>query len=151
MITTLKDNYLLATNCLFVYQIAPLSFSHFPVPTLVFIMTNATVKMNKNSQLNLAINPTPRIALFVGWLVTKFQPHHTHMKHSQGLNITDVCTMHICIIHTCIMYKYIIMDTCITLWIHESCIHASWIHAPWIHVSWIHASWTHLICMGHTA
>ena len=39
--------------------------------------------------------PTPRIALSVGWLggwlVTKFQPHHTHMQHSQGLNITDVC------------------------------------------------------------
>ena len=46
----------------------------------------------------------------VGWLVTKFQPHHTHMQHSQGLNITDVCIMHIyaslsrsiciCIVHT---------------------------------------------------
>ena len=23
--------------------------------------------------------------------VTKFQPHHTHMQLSQGLNITDVC------------------------------------------------------------
>ena len=56
------------------------------------------------------INPTPRIAWFVGWLVgwlvTKFQPHHTHMQHSQGLNITDVCIMHICIIIKEHMYMH---------------------------------------------
>ena len=42
----------------------------------------------------------------VGWLVTKFQPHHTHMQHSQGLNITDVCIMHICIMIKEHMYMH---------------------------------------------
>ena len=51
-------------------------------------------------------HPTPRIALFVGPLVTKFQPHHTHMQHSQGLNITDVCIMHICIMIKEHMYMH---------------------------------------------
>ena len=38
--------------------------------------------------------------------VTKFQPHHTHMQHSQGLNITYVCIMHICIIIKKHMYMH---------------------------------------------
>ena len=94
------------------------------------------------------LHPTPRIALFVGWLVTKFQPHHTHMKHSQGLNITDVCTMHICIIikeHMYIVYASCIndqncriMDICIT---HTCSIVKS--QGSWMYASYINASLTY--------
>ena len=41
-----------------------------------------------------AFYPTPRIALFVRPLVTKFQPHHRYMQHSQVSRITDVCIIH---------------------------------------------------------
>ena len=47
-----------------------------------------------------AFYPTPRIALFVRPLVTKFQPHHRYMQHSQVSRIIDMC-----IIHTCIRVK----------------------------------------------
>ena len=49
---------------------------------------------------NTQTNPTPRIALFVGPFVTKFQPHHRYMQHSQVSRIIDMC-----IIHTCIRVK----------------------------------------------
>ena len=49
--------------------------------------------------------PTPRIALFVRSFGTKFQPHHTHMQHSQVSRIMDVCIIHKCIMHICIMIK----------------------------------------------
>ena len=46
------------------------------------------VKHRKFMDHTRSIHPTPRIALSV----TKFQPHHTHMQHRQGLRIADVCT-----------------------------------------------------------
>ena len=73
-------------------------------------------------------NPTPRIALSVGWLVTKFQPHHTHMQHSQGLNITDVCIMHICIIikeHMYMHRAYMIKEH---MYMHNTYMHNVYMH-----------------------
>ena len=50
-----------------------------------------------------SINPTPRIALFVGSSGTKFQPYHRYMHHTymhasgSRSRIIDMCIIHTCI------------------------------------------------------
>ena len=74
------------------------------------------------------LHPTPRIALFVGPSVTKFQPHHTHMQHTQGLNITDVCIMHICIIIKEHMYMYRAYMIKEHIYMHNRYMHNVYMH-----------------------
>ena len=100
----------------------------------------------------------------VRWLVTKFQPHHTHMQHSQGLNITDVCIMHICIMikeHMYMHRAYMIKEH---MYMHNTYMHNVYMHQSqglYMHdkyaASWIHASYTHVsgsriidVCITHT-
>ena len=79
-----------------------------------------------HSCILLLESPCPLVGWFVRWFVgnkktriidtrIKFTdhrymhlsyPHHTHMQHSQGLNITDVCIMHICIMIKEHMYMH---------------------------------------------
>ena len=79
---------------------------------------------------------------FVRWSVTKFQPHHTHMHHSQGSRITDVCIIHKCIMHICIMIKD---NRCM----HHTCMYQG--QGSWINASYICAAWPHASCIMHRA
>ena len=73
-------------------------------------------------------SPCPLVTKFVRWLVTKFQPHHTHMQHSQGLNITDVCIMHICIIIKEHMYMYRAYMIKEHIYMHNRYMHDVYMH-----------------------
>ena len=88
------------------------------------------------------MHPTPRIALSVRWSVTKFQPHHTHMHHSQGSRITDVCIIHKCIMHICIVIKD---NRCM----HHTCMYQG--QGSWLNASYICAAWPHASCIMHHA
>ena len=55
----------------------------------VYMHQGQCMKFMKNFPHHTYIHQTPRIALSVGSSGTKFQPHHTRMRYSQGSRITN--------------------------------------------------------------